>query len=302
MAMTALTASRPDAAAVLQLLKPITWFPPMWAFGCGLVSSGVATHDIGWVVLICGILLSGPLVCGTSQVVNDWFDQDVDRINEPQRPIPSGRVPGRWGLIIAWLMTGLSLAVGTVLGPWGFLATAIGLLLAWAYSAPPVRLKQNGWWGNAACGACYEGLPWFTGALVATGALPDWRILSLAALYSIGAHGIMTLNDFKSIEGDRQMGVRTIPVQIGPERAALLACVVMAVPQFVVVALLLQWGATVMAGGVFVLIAAQLACMKRMLSNPKGLAPWYNATGVTLYVLGMLASAFAVRSILEVVQ
>lgn len=302
MAMTALTASRPDAAAVLQLLKPITWFPPMWAFGCGLVSSGVATHDIGWVVLICGILLSGPLVCGTSQVVNDWFDQDVDRINEPQRPIPSGRVPGRWGLIIAWLMTGLSLAVGTVLGPWGFLATAIGLLLAWAYSAPPVRLKQNGWWGNAACGACYEGLPWFTGALVATGALPDWRILSLAALYSIGAHGIMTLNDFKSIEGDRQMGVRTIPVQIGPERAALLACVVMAVPQFVVVALLLQWGATVMAGVVFVLIAAQLACMKRMLSNPKGLAPWYNATGVTLYVLGMLASTFAVRSILEVVQ
>lgn len=272
----------------------------MWAFGCGLVSSGVAAADIGWLVLICGVLLSGPLVCGTSQVVNDWFDQDVDRINEPQRPIPSGRVPGRWGLIIAWMMTALSLVVGTVLGPWGFLATAIGLLLAWAYSAPPIRLKQNGWWGNAACGACYEGLPWFTGALVATGALPDWRILSLAALYSVGAHGIMTLNDFKSIEGDRQMGVRTIPVQIGPERAALLACVVMAVPQVIVVDLLLQWGALLMAGVVAALILVQLACMKRMLSDPRGLAPWYNATGVTLFVLGMLASAFAVRSILGV--
>lgn len=272
----------------------------MWAFGCGLVSSGVAAADIGWLVLVCGVLLSGPLVCGTSQVVNDWFDQDVDRINEPQRPIPSGRVPGRWGLIIAWMMTALSLVVGTVLGPWGFLATAIGLLLAWAYSAPPIRLKQNGWWGNAACGACYEGLPWFTGALVATGALPDWRILSLAALYSVGAHGIMTLNDFKSIEGDRQMGVRTIPVQIGPERAALLACVVMAVPQVIVVDLLLQWGALLMAGVVAALILVQLACMKRMLSDPRGLAPWYNATGVTLFVLGMLASAFAVRSILGV--
>lgn len=302
MASSALTHSRPDAAAVLQLLKPITWFPPMWAFGCGLVSSGVAAADIGWLVLICGVLLSGPLVCGTSQVVNDWFDQDVDRINEPQRPIPSGRVPGRWGLIIAWLMTALSLAVGTVLGPWGFLATAIGLLLAWAYSAPPIRLKQNGWWGNAACGACYEGLPWFTGALVATGALPDWRILSLAALYSVGAHGIMTLNDFKSIEGDRQMGVRTIPVQIGPERAALLACVVMAVPQVIVVVLLFQWGALLMASVVAALILVQLACMKRMLSDPRGLAPWYNATGVTLFVLGMLASAFAVRSILGVTQ
>ncbi|MEQ1672229.1 MAG: chlorophyll synthase ChlG [Hyphomicrobium sp.] len=300
MASPALTVSRPEAAAVLQLLKPITWFPPMWAFGCGLVSSGAAAHEIGWMVLIAGILLTGPLVCGTSQVVNDWYDQDVDRINEPQRPIPSGRVPGQWGLYIAYVWTVLSLAVSTVLGPWGLAATALGLILAWAYSAPPVRFKQNGWYGNAACGSAYEGLPWFTGALVATGALPDWRILILAALYSAGAHGIMTLNDFKSIEGDRQMGIRSIPVQLGPERAAIFACIVMAVPQIIVVALLFQWGASWIAGLVLALIVVQLACMKRLISDPKALAPWYNATGVTLYVLGMLASAFAVRSILGV--
>ncbi|NOT69948.1 MAG: chlorophyll synthase ChlG [Hyphomicrobium sp.] len=300
MASPALTVSRPEAAAVLQLLKPITWFPPMWAFGCGLVSSGAAAHEIGWMVLIAGILLTGPLVCGTSQVVNDWYDQDVDRINEPQRPIPSGRVPGQWGLYIAYVWTVLSLAVSTVLGPWGLAATALGLILAWAYSAPPVRFKQNGWYGNAACASAYEGLPWFTGALVATGALPDWRILILAALYSAGAHGIMTLNDFKSIEGDRQMGIRSIPVQLGPERAAIFACIVMAVPQIIVVALLFQWGASWIAGLVLALIVVQLACMKRLISDPKALAPWYNATGVTLYVLGMLASAFAVRSILGV--
>ncbi len=270
----------------------------MWAFGCGLVSSGVAAGDIGWLLLVAGVLLTGPLVCGTSQVVNDWFDQDVDRINEPDRPIPSGRVPGRWGLYIAYVWTVLSLIVSTILGPWGVAATALGLLLAWAYSAPPIRLKQNGWWGNAACASAYEGLPWFTGALVASGALPDWRILSLAALYSAGAHGIMTLNDFKSIEGDRQMGIRTIPVQLGAERAALFACVVMAVPQVVVAALLYAWGAPVHAAIVVVFIAVQIACMKRLLSDPKALAPWYNATGVTLYVFGMLASAFAVRSIL----
>ena len=49
---------------------------------------------------------------------------------------------------------------------WGFGAAVVGLALAWAYSAPPLRLKQNGWWGNAACAACYEGLPWITGAAV----------------------------------------------------------------------------------------------------------------------------------------
>ena len=67
--------------------------------------------------VVVGVLLAGPLVCATSQAVNDWFDRHVDAINEPQRPIPSGRMPGRWGLCIAIGWTALSLLVATVLGP-----------------------------------------------------------------------------------------------------------------------------------------------------------------------------------------
>jgi chlorophyll synthase len=86
--------------AMLELLKPITWFAPMWAFGCGVVSSGVPVADRWWAVIL-GVILAGPMVCGTSQAVNDWFDRHVDAINEPNRPIPSGRLPGRQGLHIA---------------------------------------------------------------------------------------------------------------------------------------------------------------------------------------------------------
>ncbi|MDJ0738590.1 MAG: chlorophyll synthase ChlG [Gammaproteobacteria bacterium] len=288
---------RPAASALLELLKPVTWFPPMWAFLCGVVSSGEAVvGQLGIVVL--GILLAGPLVCGASQVVNDWFDRDVDAINEPQRPIPSGRVPGRWGLYFAIAWSLLALAVGVLLGPWVFAATVLGLLLAWAYSAPPLRLKLNGWWGNAAVGISYEGLAWVTGAAVMIGgALPDGRILLLALLYSIGAHGIMTLNDFKSIDGDRQMGVRSIPVRLGPARAARLACWTMAVPQLLVAGLLLYWGSWPFALLVVGVLLAQLVAMRRLLRDPRRFAPWYNATGVSLYVLGMLASAFAVRAL-----
>src|SRR3712207_8535212 len=53
--------------------------------------------------------------------------------------------------------------------------------LAWAYSAPPLRLKRNGWWGNTAVAACYEGLPWVTGAAVMAGTAPDGRVLLVAA-------------------------------------------------------------------------------------------------------------------------
>jgi chlorophyll synthase len=299
MSQTALPLSRPDPSAVIELLKPITWFAPMWALGCGVVSSGVAFTSARWHTLLVGIVLAGPLICGASQAVNDWFDRHVDAINEPGRPIPSGRIPGRWGLAIAIIWSALSLAVATLLGPLGVAAAAVGLALAWAYSAPPLRLKRNGWWGNAAVAFSYEGLAWFTGALVMTGAMPDARIIALAVLYSIGAHGIMTLNDFKAIEGDTRMGIRTLPVQLGVERAVRVACLVMAAPQVIVVALLLAWGTPLHATIVALLLLLQLLAMKRLLGDPRGLAPWYNATGVTLFVTNMLVSAFAVRSILE---
>jgi chlorophyll synthase len=284
----------PAPSAVFELFKPITWFPPMWAFGCGVVSSGLPASS-RWPVVIAGLLLAGPLVCATSQAVNDWYDREVDAINEPRRPIPSGRIPGRWGYYIAIVWTALSLMVASVLGPWVFGAAIFGLTLAWFYSAPPMRLKSNGWWGNTACALCYEGLPWFTGAAIMTAAAPSWRIVAIAALYSIGAHGIMTLNDFKSIEGDRRMGIESIPVLLGSQSAAQFACVVMAAPQVIVVGLLSWWGHPFHAAVVGVSLAVQLVLMERLVKSPRARAPWYNATGVSLYVIGMLVSAFALR-------
>ncbi|MCU0814029.1 MAG: chlorophyll synthase ChlG [Burkholderiaceae bacterium] len=286
----------PEPAAVAQLLKPITWFPPMWAFGCGVIASGVATEG-RWGLIVTGVVLAGPLVCGTSQAVNDWFDRHVDAINEPKRPIPSGRIPGRWGLYIAIAWTLLSLVVATALGPWGFAAAAVGLLLAWLYSAPPVRLKNNGWWGNAACAASYEGLAWFTGsAVMAGGAMPSQQSIMLAVLYSAGAHGIMTLNDFKAIEGDRLMGVRSLPVQLGVGGAARAACWIMALPQVGVILLLIQWGLPTYALSVGALLFAQVMLMDRFLDDPRGRAVAYSGAGVMLYVIGMMVSAFALRS------
>jgi chlorophyll/bacteriochlorophyll a synthase len=294
--MNSAVVTHPAPSVVLELLKPITWFPPMWALGCGIVSSGVAPGQ-RWPLIIAGVLLAGPMVCGTSQAVNDWYDRHVDAINEPDRPIPSGRIPGRWGLYIAVVWTALSLLLATALGPWGFVAAIVGLVLAWAYSAPPLRLKQNGWWGNAACGLCYEGLPWFTGAAVMSAAAPDWRIVVVALLYSIGAHGIMTLNDFKSVEGDKRMGINSLPVLLGVGNAARFACVVMAMPQLVVVALLLQWQRPVYAAAVGTLLVAQFFLMAHFLKMPRERAPWYNGTGISCYVVGMLISAFALASI-----
>ena len=256
----------PEPRAALTLIKPITWFPPMWAYFCGTVSSGGSFAE-SWPRVVLGVLLAGPIVCGMSQAANDWCDRHVDAINEPNRPIPSGRIPGRWGLWIALIMSALSLAVGALLGPWGFGATVLGVLAAWAYSAEPVRMKRSGWWGPGLVGLSYESLPWCTGAAVLTAGAPRLEIVAVALLYGIGAHGIMTLNDFKALEGDRQMGVNSLPVTLGPERAAKLACVIMLVPQAIVLMCLASWGRPVHAAVVLLLCVGQVWAMSVMLTQ-----------------------------------
>jgi chlorophyll/bacteriochlorophyll a synthase len=283
----------PRVSDIVELLKPITWFPPMWAFMCGVVSSGVALSE-RWSFLVGGMILAGPLVCGTSQAVNDWYDRHVDAINQPDRPIPSGRISGKWGLQIAQIGSVLSLLVAVLLGTWVLAATILGLILAWIYSMPPVRLKMSGWWGPGAVAFSYEGLTWFTGAAVMVGGLPRFEILAFLILYSAGAHGIMTLNDFKAVEGDRQMGIKTLPVMFGSAKAASLACWIMALPQVVVIFLLVRWGLPFHAFAIALSLGGQALAMIKLRRDPEKFAPWYNGVGVGLYVTGMLITAFGV--------
>ena len=281
--------------AFIELLKPITWFPPMWAFTCGAISSGQAFSQ-NWQVILLGILLTGPLVCASSQAVNDWFDRHVDAINEPNRPIPSGRIPGRWGLYLGIIWSLLSLAVSSFLGTWGFYATLLALAFSWAYSMPPIRLKQNGWYGNLACSISYEGLAWITGAaLLSISLTPSNPSLLFAGLYSIGAHGIMTLNDFKAIEGDKKMGIRSLPVQLGADSAAKVACLIMLVPQVIVCIYLYLIDQAWHSLGVFMLIMIQIVLMKFFISKPIERAIFYSGFGVPLFVSGMMVAAFGIR-------
>ena len=283
--------------AFVELLKPITWFPPMWAFACGAISSGQVFSE-NWQIILLGLILTGPLVCASSQAVNDWFDRHVDAINEPNRPIPSGRIPGRWGLYLGMIWSLLSLAISSLLGTWGFVATLLALIFSWAYSMPPIRLKQNGWFGNLACAVSYEGLAWVTGAALLSGTFtPSKQSLLFAGLYSVGAHGIMTLNDFKAIEGDKKMGIRSLPVQLGAHLAAKVASLVMLLPQVVVCGYLYLVGQAWNSLAVFGLILIQIGLMKYFIDQPIERALFYSGFGVPLFVSGMMVAAFGIRHV-----
>jgi len=283
-------------ASLRTFAKPGTWFAPMWAMLVGCVASGNAHWtfpSVGRVLL--GMILAGPLLCAFSQVTNDWFDREVDRINEPDRPTAANLLsPITVGAISIGLATA-ALALAAYLGTNVFYLAIGGLALALAYSAPPLRLKaRNGWLANAACAFAYEGFAWVAGAAifghVTTGTLV------LAGLYSLGSHGLMTLNDFKSYEGDKRLGLRSLPVMLGLDGALRAAFSFIDIFQVLAIGYVLfnrMW----LAGGIMLLLfVVQIPMQRKLATDPKGLAPWYCASAIPPFVWGMLVAALAIRS------
>jgi chlorophyll synthase len=281
-------------ASLRTFAKPGTWFAPMWAILVGCVAGGAAWSfaDVGRVLL--AMIMAGPLLCAFSQVVNDWFDREVDAINEPDRPTAANLLAPVQIVAIATVLALAALGIAAYLGTTVLWLALGGLLLAMTYSTPPLRLKaHNGWLAGAACAFAYEGFSWVAGA-AAFGHISQGTIV-LATLYSLGSHGLMTLNDFKSVDGDRRFGLRSIPVMLGEANALKAAFAFIDVFQILAIAYLLFHHAWIAAAVVFVLFAVQLPMQRRLATDPAKLAPWYCASAIPPFVWGMLAAALGTR-------
>ena len=172
----------------LQLTKPVTWVPLVWGVMCGAAASGnyhwiYNPFDVNDQNVMLGLtdaskgfvamILAGPFLTGYTQTINDWYDREIDAINEPYRPIPSGAISESEVITQIWvlLLGGLGIAYG--LDVWAghdvptvLLLSIFGSFISYIYSAPPLKLKQNGWAGNYALGASYISLPWWCGQAV----------------------------------------------------------------------------------------------------------------------------------------
>jgi chlorophyll synthase len=284
-------------ARSIALMKPVTWFPPTIAFICGTIASGTTKFEFTTVSQIAlGALMAGPILCGLSQVINEYCDREVDAINEPQRPIPAGLVTHRHVFVTIAVLTIIGLAMSLFFGMQVVYITLVGMLFAVMYSAEPFRAKKLGWIGNALVSISYEGLPWVAGHLAF--AQMTGGSLLLAGLYSLGAHGIMTINDFKSIEGDRMMGIKSIPAQMGADWAAMSAVVTINIALVMAIIYMYTSGHTVSAIIMFLLALGQIPTQRKFLqmTDPRARAIYYNASGVMIFVLCMIVSAVGIRS------
>lgn len=284
----------------LQLMKPITWIPLIWGVVCGAASSGGYSWTLEDVLkaLTC-MLLSGPIMVGYTQTLNDFYDRDIDAINEPYRPIPSGAisVPQVVTQILVLLIAGIGLAY--TLDRWAghefptITCIAIGgAFLAYIYSAPPLKLKKNGWLGNYALGASYIALPWWTGHAL-FGEM-NWTIAILTLFYSLAGLGIAVVNDFKSVEGDRQLGLNSLPVMFGLGTAAWICVVMIDVFQAGIAGYLISINQNLYAAILMLLIIPQITFQDMyFLRNPLENDVKYQASAQPFLVLGMLVAGLA---------
>lgn len=284
----------------LQLMKPITWIPLIWGVVCGAASSGEYTWMLENVLKAAAcMLLAGPLLTGYTQTLNDFYDREIDAINEPYRPIPAGAISIPQVVTQILVLLGAGIALAFALDRWVghdfptiTLLALGGTFLAYIYSAPPLKLKRNGWLGNYALGASYIALPWWTGHAL-FGDL-NWTIAILTLIYSMAGLGIAVVNDFKSVEGDRQLGLKSLPVMFGVNTAAWICVATIDLFQAGIAAYLIGIGENLYGAILLLLLIPQITFQDMyFLRDPINNDVKYQASAQPFLVLGMLVAGLA---------
>ena len=284
----------------LQLMKPITWIPLIWGVVCGAASSGNYTWTLDNILLAAAcMLLSGPLMTGYTQTVNELYDREIDAINEPYRPIPSGAISIPQVIVQIFVLLTVAIAVAYALDvavghdfPTITCIALGGAAIAYIYSAPPLKLKQNGWLGTYALGSSYIALPWWTGHAL-FGDL-NWTIVILTLIYSFAGLGIAIVNDFKSVEGDRALGLKSLPVMFGVTTAAWICVIAIDVFQIGIGSYLVAIHENLYGAIVLLLVIPQITFQDMyFLRDPLENDVKYQASAQPFLVLGMLFTGLA---------
>jgi geranylgeranylglycerol-phosphate geranylgeranyltransferase len=184
--------------------------------GASLVLAEPLTTELG-VSLLLGFA-TGFTLTAASMAINDYYDMEIDRINEPGRPLPEGVVKPNEALVFSAFLTavGLAAAVRTSLSCLGL--AAVAWVVAVSYNT---KGKRTGLPGNFLVGACMA-IPFFYGSLI----VKDWldpTALLFAAMALLSGTGREVAKGIVDVEGDRSKGIRTVAISHGGRAAAILA-------------------------------------------------------------------------------
>ncbi len=238
---------RPSAARAalwLEFSRPFTLVAPALGFASGSVTAAGAAPREPWSVAlllypVLGVIMAAVLNAA-SNALNQIYDLEIDRINKPKRPLPSGRM----SLQEAWTLTvpayAAALALAWIVAPDGrrecFWIVVAATIITFLYSVPPFRTKRLGIWANVTIaiprGVLLKVAGW--SAVKTIAGIEPWFIGAIFGLFLLGAS---TTKDFADMEGDARGGCRTLPIIYGVKTAAWMIS-----PSFVLPFLMISAG------------------------------------------------------------
>lgn len=279
--MTSLSATRPSGVidkikAHIELLDPVTWISVFPCLAGGVMASGNMQSTLyDYVLLFALFLIYGPLGTGFSQSVNDYYDLELDRVNEPTRPIPSGRISEKeaiwnWSvvlLIAIVLGSWISLSIGGQRGIVFAICLLTGLTLGYIYSAPPMKLKKNIFFSAPAVGMSYGFITYLSANALFSDIRPE--VIGLASLNFFMAVALIIMNDFKSAEGDARSGMKSLTVLIGSRNTFLVAFIIIDLVFAVFAVLAWNWGFPVLMYLIIASLIVNIVIQVPMYLDPK---------------------------------
>lgn len=157
---------------------------------------------------------------GASMAINDYYDREIDAVNEPDRPIPSGLVNPSESITISAILTIIGLTSAALTSPLCLLLALISWIISVSYSKAG---KRTGLPGNLMVSTCVS-IPFVYGGVCARG-LIEPNIAIFAALAFLANTGREIIKGIADIEGDKLRGIRTLAISYGPGKAAKTALI-----------------------------------------------------------------------------
>jgi 4-hydroxybenzoate polyprenyltransferase len=263
--------------------RPFTLVAPALGFASGAATAYGALPRETWtphllLYPLIGVTMAAVLNAA-SNAINQIYDLEIDRVNKPKRPLPSGRLSIHEAWIFTWITYAIALVLAWLVAPDGrhecFWIVVVATIITFLYSVPPFRTKRLGIWANVTIaiprGVLLKVAGW-SAVKTVFGAEP-WYIGAIFGLFLLGAS---TTKDFADMEGDARGGCRTLPIIYGVRRAAWMIS-----PSFVIPFLMISAGAwTGILTGNFILLQILSAVMTTygvyvcylMLRRPEDLA------------------------------
>ena len=233
------------ARLYLEFSRPFTLVAPALGFASGAATAyGAAPRETWHVHLllypVIGLTMAAVLNAA-SNALNQIYDLDIDRVNKPKRPLPSGRLSIHDAWVFTWIAYAVALTLAWFVEPAGrhecFWIVMVATVITILYSVPPFRTKRLGIWANVTIaiprGVLLKVAGW-SAVKTVFGAEP-WYIGAIFGLFLLGAS---TTKDFADMEGDARGGCRTLPIIYGVTRAAWMIS-----PSFVIPFLMISAGA-----------------------------------------------------------